>query len=161
MPTEIPNIYEKLASLLSTEHFRSSAEVIDAFAERYPSDSQHLIDRFGDRLNRPGEGARKHFYAASTYIADRLATMARMGQVELKHTTDFDRTRWVHNKRMGTWRLKATVASTGDANGAIRAFTVKLPESEYEKLVMIADRRGRALSTTAAELLVAAVRIGA
>src|SRR5687768_12243857 len=118
MATEIDDIYKKLASLLSTEDFRSSAEVIDAFAQRYPADWQHLIHRFGDRMDRPGDGARKHFYAASTYIADRLATMSRMGLVELKHTTEFDRSRWMHNKRMGTWRLKGDAQASVAANDA-------------------------------------------
>jgi hypothetical protein len=159
MATEIPQIHDKLIALLSPQEFRSSAEIIDHFAIAHPDHWEHLVNKYGDRQQQPGEGGRRHYFAASTYIADRLSDLVRMGRVELKHTTDFDRSRWIHNKRMGIWRLKSKDPVLPLVSEEAHLFTVKLPKSQYAKLVMIADRRGITVASTAADLLAGAISI--
>jgi hypothetical protein len=150
--TVIDDIYVKLAGLLSTTEFRTSADVIERFERDYPDDWKTLIAKFGHRDDAPGKKNRGHYYAASTYLADRLASMKRMGDVELKHTLDFDQTVWKHNRRMGTWRLIRTPEA---APSGWKFLSVRVSGETYEKLVADAAASNVSVAALAAIKLAA------
>ena len=152
--TFIPNVREKLADLLDTKEFRTSADIIDAFACAYPEDWKSLVQKYGDREDAPGTGARGRYYAASTYVADRLSDMKRMGIVELKHTLDFDQQRWQHTRRMGSWRLLLKNRAAVATHGATRILTVRMPTDLFERIGTEAKKTG----TTATALVIDALR---
>ena len=147
----VADMKQKLAALLSQKQWKSSADVIDAFTAHYPTDWATLVEKYGDRDDEPGTGPRGHFYAASTYVADRLSDMKRMGLVERGYTLDFDQERWRHTKRMGKWRLLVD----GDdvikgAHGATKVFTMRIPERLHLEL----HRRAQASGKSAAAYII-------
>jgi hypothetical protein len=145
--TLIENIYGKLGELLSETEFTTSAAVIEGFEKRFPSDWGTIVERFGHRDDVPGKKNRSQHYAASTYIADRLAAMKRMGLVELRHTQEgFDPAVWRHNRRMGTWRLIRRPEHGGDW----RFLTVRIPGGAYEKLAAEAHDAQTSIAALAA-----------
>jgi hypothetical protein len=151
--TIIDDIYTKLAELLSETEFRTSADVIGAFERTYPEDWKALVEKFGHRDDQPGKKNRGHNYAASTYLADRLAAMSRMGDVELKHTLDgYDKTVWKHNRRMGTWRL---IRKPEQPAGGWKFLTVRVSGSTYEKLVAEASASNVTVAALAATKIAA------
>jgi hypothetical protein len=151
--TLIDDVYTKLAELLSGTDFTTSADVIEAFERTFPNDWKTLVDKFGHRDDQPGKKNRGHNYAASTYLADRLAAMARMGLVELKHTLDgYDKTIWKHNRRMGTWRL---IRKPEQAAGGLKSLTVRVSEATYQKLVAEASANNISVATLAATKIAA------
>jgi hypothetical protein len=146
--TVIENIYVKLASLLSPTEYRTSADVIEGFEQQYPDDWKVLVAKFGHRDDAPGKKNRGQHYAASTYIADRLASMKRMGSVDLKYTLDgYDTTVWKHNKRMGTWRLIRQPEPTA---GHWKFLTVRVAGDTYEKLAAEANESSVSVASLAA-----------
>jgi len=149
--TVIDDVYVKLADLLSESGFRTSADVIERFEKAYPDDWKTLIAKFGHRDDEPGKKNRGHYYAASTYLADRLAAMKRMGSVELKYTLDFDTKVWKHNKRMGTWRL---IQRPEPTVGGWKFLTVRVPGEIYEKLSARAIEGSVSVSTLATRAVV-------
>lgn len=151
--TIIADIYSKLAELLSEIEFRTSADVIQGFERHFPDDWKALVAKFGHRDDQPGKKNRGHFYAASTYLADRLAAMARMGDVELKHTLDgYDKTVWKHNRRMGTWRL---IRKPEQPTGGWKLLTVRVSGETYDKLVAEASASSVSVATIAANKIAA------
>jgi len=151
--TVVDDIYSKLAGLLSRTDFTTSADVIEAFEGTFPDDWKTLVQKFGHRDDQPGKKNRGHNYAASTYLADRLAAMSRMGIVELKHTLDgYDKTVWKHNRRMGTWRL---IRQPEQATGGLKSLTVRISEATYQKLVAEASANNISVATLAATKIAA------
>jgi hypothetical protein len=151
---DMKRYYQMLAQILADGAKHTSADVIDAFATRFPDEWKALVAKYGDREEKPGEGARGHFYAASTWIADRLVHMSRKGWVELTYTTEFDQERWKHNKRMGVWRLLSSPAETR-ADDSPRRITVPLTDATYKRLEKDATDRNRSVGARAAELIAA------
>jgi hypothetical protein len=146
--TVIDDIYQKLAALLSPSEFRNSAEVIAAFEVTYPADWERLVTLFGHRDQIPGKKSRKRHYAASTYLADRLAAMKGMGYVDLEYVTDgYDQEVWKHSRRMGTWRL---IREPDPIAGDWKFMTVRLPEETYKKLAAEAAQSNVSVATLAA-----------
>jgi hypothetical protein len=146
--TVIDDVYSKLAELLSETEFTNSADVIEAFERSFPDDWKTLVEKYGHRDDQPGKKNRGHNYAASTYLADRLASMSQMGNVELKHTLDgYDKTVWKHNRRMGTWRL---IRKPERVIGGWKFLTVRVSEATYEKLVAEASANNVSVAAVAA-----------
>lgn len=148
IPTVVDDIYGKLGELLSPTEFRNSAQIIGSFEKTFPDDWKLLVTRFGHRDETPGKKGRRHYYAASTYVADRLASMKRMGLVELKHITDgYDQTVWKHNRRMGSWRLIGEPEPTA---GEWKFLTVRMAGEHYDRLAAEAAERKMSVSALAA-----------
>lgn len=147
----VKDIYAKLASLLRIDTHITSADVIDEFGKKYQEDWKKLQSEYGDRDDAPGHKTRGKHYAASTYLADRLSTMKRMGLVELKYTLDFDQVRWRHNRRMGTWRLLKM--PTWEANETFQFVTVRLAQSTYDQLLERVGTTGTSVAACAAEII--------
>ena len=157
MPPKTLEIYKKLLSLLDSRRYMTSDEVIEAFKAKYPDEWRELVAKYGDRDDDPeAGGARKRNYAASVYLADRLVHMFRQKWVDRQFTTDFDRTKYKWNRQMGTWRRLVPKTEPVDSENA-RAFTVRLTEKVYDKLVKKADQNNMSLSSMAAEIIAAAV----
>ena len=147
------SIYGLLAKLLSSAEARSSEEVIDAFARRYPNKWQELGELYGDRDDIPGsKGPRRKHYARTTYLADRLVYMARRRWVELGHTDNFNHERWQHNRVMGTWCLLEDPPDAPPSE-ALRPITVRLDESVFARLLRDAEGKSMSVGARAAELI--------
>jgi hypothetical protein len=145
MKTVVDDVYGKLAALLSPTEFRNSAQIIGAFEHAYPQDWERLVKRFGHRDQVPGNKNRGRHYAASTYLADRLAAMKRMGYVELEYVTEgYDQQVWKHNRRMGAWRL---IRSPDENAGDWRFMTLRVPGEAYKKLAAEAANQNVSVST--------------
>lgn len=95
-------IWDKLLELFEPgADFVAYGEMEDRFVDRFPSDAQLLLHRYGHKFRDPDHKAGR--YSMSVYLSCRLRELNKEGQLELafrEATGD-----WAYNGVISHWRL--------------------------------------------------------
>ena len=139
----VPNISQKLLTLLNSNDFKDSSVVIELFKNNFSSDWKTLLLKYGGSSDKPGTGSRKKFYSAEVYLCDRLSGLHQTGKVEREFIKNSN-----YKSAIGNWRL--ITAPVIDPKLLVSA---RIPKSIIDQLTKIASDKNITVSSYILEII--------